>query len=114
MKSKNYTSNALILVVSTLLVKVITVVYKIPLTSLIGATGRGYFAIAYNLFIPFNSVCMGAVPVVVSKLVSEYLAKKNIARVSVIKSVSFKIMLVLGFVSTIVVCLIAFPYCKAF
>lgn len=112
MKSKNYTSNALILVVSTLLVKVITVVYKIPLTSLIGATGRGYFAIAYNLFIPFNSVCMGAVPVVVSKLVSEYLAKKNIARVSVIKSVSFKIMLVLGFVSTIVVCLIAFPYCK--
>lgn len=97
---------------STVLVKVITVLYKIPLTSLIGATGRGYFAIAYNLFVPFNSVCMGAVPVVVSKLVSEYIAKNNITRVSVIKSVSFKIMLVLGFVSAIIVSLIAFPYCK--
>ena len=61
-KRKSYVSNACLLVVSTVLVKVISVLYKIPLTSLIGATGRGYFGIAYNLFIPFHAVCIYDIP----------------------------------------------------
>lgn len=111
MKRKSYVSNACLLVVSTVLVKVISVLYKIPLTSLIGATGRGYFGIAYNLFIPFHAVCMGALPVVVSKLVSEASATDDYARIRVLRKASFKLMLALGCGATLLLLLIAWPYC---
>lgn len=110
-KRKSYVSNACLLVVSTVLVKVISVLYKIPLTSLIGATGRGYFGIAYNLFIPFHAVCMGALPVVVSKLVSEASATNNLAKIGALRKASFRLMLLLGCGAMALLLLLAWPYC---
>lgn len=110
-KRKSYVSNACLLVVSTVLVKVISVLYKIPLTSLIGATGRGYFGIAYNLFIPFHAVCMGALPVVVSKLVSEASATNDLAKIGALRKVSFQLMLLLGCGAMALLLLLAWPYC---
>lgn len=110
-KRKSYVSNACLLVVSTVLVKVISVLYKIPLTSLIGATGRGYFGIAYNLFIPFHAVCMGALPVVVSKLVSEASATNDLAKIGALRKASFRLMLLLGCGVMALLLLLAWPYC---
>lgn len=110
-KRKSYVSNACLLVVSTVLVKVISVLYKIPLTSLIGATGRGYFGIAYNLFIPFHAVCMGALPVVVSKLVSEASATNDLAKIGALRKASFRLMLLLGCGAMALLLLLAWPYC---
>ena len=42
-KSK-YLSSAFLLLISSVIVKIIGAVYKIPLTAFIGAVGRGYFA----------------------------------------------------------------------
>lgn len=111
MKRKSYVSNACLLVASTVLVKVISVLYKIPLTSLIGATGRGYFGIAYNLFIPFHSVCMGALPVVVSKLVAEASAIGDLGRIRRVRKASFRLMGLLGCGAMLLLILLAWPYC---
>ena len=48
-KKQNVLGGAIVLVVATALVKVIGAIYKIPLTSIIGSLGRGYFASAYPL-----------------------------------------------------------------
>lgn len=57
---EKYISSAFLLLVSTVIVKMISAFYKIPLTSYIGATGRGYFSIAYNLCLPIHALTMGA------------------------------------------------------
>lgn len=69
---QKYLSAAGLLLVATAAVKVIGAVYKIPLTGLIGGTGRGYFSTAYTLFMPVHAITLGAFPVALSGLVSKY------------------------------------------
>ena len=56
---------ALILSLATLVVKVIGVIYKIPLSNMIGTVGRGYFDSAYNLYVPIYTVSMAGLPVAI-------------------------------------------------
>lgn len=79
------------LLVSTVIVKIISAIYKIPLTAYIGATGRGYFSIAYNLCLPIHALTMGAFPIAMSKLVSKYNAIGDKKRVTALKSASNKL-----------------------
>lgn len=67
---QKYLSAAGLLLVATAAVKVIGAVYKIPLTGLIGGTGRGYFSTAYTLFMPVHAITLGAFPIALSGLVS--------------------------------------------
>lgn len=76
LKSK-YLSSAFLLLITSVIVKIIGAVYKIPLTAFIGAVGRGYFAAAYNLCMPIHAITMGAFPVALSRLVSKYNANGN-------------------------------------
>lgn len=66
-KSQSLLNGALVLSVSTLLVKIIGVIYKIPISNMMGAVGRGYFDSAYNLYIPIYTISMAGLPVAVSK-----------------------------------------------
>ena len=66
-KSQSLLNGALVLSVSTLLVKIISVIYKIPISNMMGAVGRGYFDSAYNLYIPIYTISMAGLPVAVSK-----------------------------------------------
>ena len=58
-KSQSLLNGALVLSVSTLLVKIIGVIYKIPISNMMGAVGRGYFDSAYNLYIPIYTISNG-------------------------------------------------------
>ena len=82
---QKYLSAAGLLLVATAAVKVIGAVYKIPLTGLIGNTGRGYFSTAYTLFMPVHAITLGAFPVALSGLVSKYRATGDSARVAALQ-----------------------------
>ena len=69
---KKYINSAALLLTASVLVKAISAVYKIPLTAYIGATGRGYFNMAYNLYMPVHAIIMGAFPVALTHLISKY------------------------------------------
>ena len=45
-------SGAAILMVTTTLVHIIGILYKIPLTAIMGPVGRGYFSLAYGIYTP--------------------------------------------------------------
>ncbi len=60
---------------AALVVKVIGALYKIPLTQLLGGTGMGYFMTAFGLFHPVHALAVAGIPVAISKLVSENMAK---------------------------------------
>lgn len=109
-KSK-YLSGAFLLLISTVIVKVIGAVYKIPLTAYIGAVGRGYYSYAYNLCIPIHAITMGAFPIALSKLVSKYNAKNNIQMSFALKNTAKRIFALVGFVGMLVLILISKVYC---
>lgn len=107
---EKYISSAFLLLVSTVIVKIISALYKIPLTSYIGATGRGYFSIAYNLCLPIHALTMGAFPIAMSKLVSKYNASADKMKISALKKAGNKLFFFAAFSGLLVMLIAAKPY----
>ena len=70
-KQQNFERGAIILLASTIIVKVIGAIFKIPLQHLIGNDGFGYFSSAYDLFLPIYALSMAGLPIAVAKMVSQ-------------------------------------------
>lgn len=68
---QSYLYGAAVLTAAAVLVKAVGMLFKIPLTALIGGVGMGDFSIAYDIFRPLNALATAGLPVAVSKLVSE-------------------------------------------
>lgn len=98
---QSFEYGAAILVVATMLVKVIGAVFKIPLSSLIGTLGFGYFTSAYDLFLPIYSLAMAGLPIAISRMVAENVAKKqfnDVKQTLRISRIAFLVSGAVGFV----------------
>ncbi|MBQ3149874.1 MAG: polysaccharide biosynthesis protein [Clostridia bacterium] len=111
-KKQSMLNGALILAVSTIIVKVIGALYKIPLTDLIGGVGRGYFNSAYNIYTPIYAISMAGLPVAVARLVSESVSLNRFGEARQIYKVATKLFLITGTVGTAIMFLISYPYVK--
>lgn len=109
-KSQSLLNGALVLSVSTLLVKIIGVIYKIPISNMMGAVGRGYFDSAYNLYIPIYTISMAGLPVAVSKMVSQHAALGRYRDVRMIFRVSARLFTFTGILGTVLLLIFAYPY----
>lgn len=109
-KSQSLLNGALVLSVSTLLVKIIGVIYKIPISNMMGAVGRGYFDSAYNLYIPIYNISMAGLPVAVSKMVSQHVALGRYRDVRMIFRVSARLFTFTGILGTVLLLIFAYPY----
>ncbi|MCR5207401.1 MAG: oligosaccharide flippase family protein [Eubacterium sp.] len=107
---KKYVSSAFILLLTSVIVKIIGAVYKIPLTAFIGAVGRGYFAAAYNIYLPLHAVLMGALPVSLSRLVSKYNALGDKRMLSSLRKGSRFVFFAAGMLGVCVIVVAAVPY----
>ena len=67
-------NGAMVLMAAIILVKIIGALFKMPMTSMIGITGRGYFNSAYEIYTPIFAIAMAGLPVAVSKMVAESVA----------------------------------------
>lgn len=111
-KKQSLLNGAIVLVIATAFVEVIGILYKIPLTELIGTIGRGYTGTAFNLYIPIYNISMAGLPVAISKLVSESIAEGHFKDVKKIFKIAFRLFFITGVVGTLVVLLLAYPYAK--
>ena len=68
---------AFLLGISTILVKLIGMIYKIPLSYTLGDEGMGYFNSAYTVYTLFFILGTAGIPKAISILVSQSDAKKN-------------------------------------
>ncbi len=109
-KKQNVLNGAMVLVIATALVKIIGAIYKIPLTSIIGSLGRGYFASAYNIYTPVYAISMAGLPVAVSAIVSKNVALGKYKDVKQVFKVTFPLFLGLGLVGTAVLLFLSDPY----
>ncbi len=74
-KKNTLISGVFILTAANLLVKVIGLVFKIPIQRLIGDEGMGYFNMAYNIYSWLYLVSTAGLPVAISVMVSAQNAK---------------------------------------
>ncbi|MBR3737329.1 MAG: polysaccharide biosynthesis C-terminal domain-containing protein [Eubacterium sp.] len=106
-----YLSGAFLLLLTSVIVKVIGAVYKIPLTAFIGAVGRGYYASAYNIYIPIHTVIMGAFPIALSRICAKYRALGNQSALFSLRKSAEKIFLAVGFIASVLMVALFVPYC---
>ena len=69
---QSYLQGALTLVLGTLIVKVVSLLFKIPITNMLSEAAMSYFENAYNFFTLFSTLATAGFPVAISKIVAEY------------------------------------------
>ena len=96
MGKDKFLKGALILTVAGLMVKVIGSVNRILLSRLLGGEGIGLYQMAYPIYLLMLSVCSAGVPVAVSIIVAEKVAKNDYAQAHRIFKVTLGLMAVFG------------------
>ena len=97
------------LTVSAVIVKFIGLVYKIPIASLLGDEGMGYFNSAYTVFSFFYLLSTAGVPKAVMILISEAKARNNSAEEGRILRVALMVFSLIGLLLTGLLIVFAFP-----
>ncbi|MBQ7045602.1 MAG: polysaccharide biosynthesis protein [Clostridia bacterium] len=110
---QSFLQGSFILVLATALVKVIGAIYKIPLTKLLGSVGMGYYSVAYDLYLPIYSLAMAGLPIAISKIVAENVAKCRYKDVATTFKVAKRMFLVTGLTGFIIMCALSYPFAKS-
>ncbi len=95
LKGDGVLKGTLFLTISTLLVKLLGVIYKIPLSNYLGDEGMGYFNSAYTVFSFFYIICTAGVPKAVMILTGESKATGSIDEEKIV-GYSLTAFLILG------------------
>ncbi|MCD7894020.1 MAG: polysaccharide biosynthesis protein [Erysipelotrichaceae bacterium] len=95
-KSRSIVKQASILAIAGILVRIIGLLYRSPLTHLITAEGMGYYSTAYNIYAMILLLSSYSIPTAISKLISEKLVLNQYDNVQKILRCSFIYICVIG------------------
>lgn len=109
-KQQSFQYGAIILLCSTMLVKIIGAIFKMPLSELIGTLGFGYFDSAYQLFTPIYTLAMAGLPIAISRIVAEYMQQGRYRDVRKAFKVTKRIFLVTGLSGFVIMLLLIYPF----
>ena len=99
-KKQNFLTGAAILSLSTIVVKVIGMLYKLPLNQIIDSQGFAYFNKAYAIYTVLLVVSTTGLPVAMSRMVSEAHAQGNGKQMQRIFSTALIAYLTIGLLGT--------------
>ena len=107
----NLTQATAILLMSTVVVKLIGALFKIPLSAdyALGDLGFGYFSAAYDLYIPIYTLALSGFPVAISRIIADFVAKKQFNNVDNVFKISFKTLLITGLVGSVLMGALSVP-----
>ena len=101
---KLFASGVLILTISNLVVKIIGLTLKIPLTKLIGNEGMGYYSSTYDIYAWLYMISTAGIPVAISLMISNAKAKGNFIEIRRIYKIALRLMIVVGVIATGILC----------
>ena len=101
-KKQSFMEGAAVLIIAHLVVKIIGACFKIPLANILQETGMAYFTRAYNLYAALFVMATAGLPVAVSKMVSESLARNNVSESKKILHSAVILLSVIGAIGTAV------------
>ena len=105
--SNGFVRGVYVLTLSTVIVKIIGLIYKIPMLKLLGGQGMGYFNSAYEIYASFCVIATSGIPVAMSILIS---STCDTRRRKLIFRVSLGIFFVLGLLCMAVIFALAQPF----
>lgn len=111
-KKHSVLDGAAVLMAGVIAVKIIGVLFKMPLSNMIGSVGRGYFSSAYEIITPILAVAMTGLPVAISRMVAENVALGNCREARAVFKVSKKTFSIVGIIGTVILLTAAVPYAK--
>ena len=103
-----FIKGAISLSLAALLVKVLGVAYKIPLSHLLDDDGMGFFNTAYTVYTFFFLICSAGVPKAIALLISEGNAGKGNSESSILKNAK-RIFLIISLILSAVFAASALP-----
>lgn len=112
MKKQGFLYGSIILIASALVAKLIGAIFKIPLTNMLGGTGMGYFSCAYGLFLPIYAITVTGLTTAVAKLTAENSAFERFENIRKIKRIAMLIFSIIGLVGSVLIFLLAKPFCE--
>ncbi len=100
MNKQTFLKGSLILGLSAAAAKLLGACFKIPLTSMLGGTGMGYFSCAYGLFLPLYAVLATGLSTAVARPVAEFAARGDMEGARHLRSTARGIFLLTGLLGT--------------
>ncbi|MBQ8207731.1 MAG: polysaccharide biosynthesis protein [Clostridia bacterium] len=93
---KLFLSGVAVMTVSTTIVKIIGLLYKIPMLSYLGTEGMAFFNAAYDIYTMFYMISTAGLPVAVSILISENRVRGNVKNIRRIYHVTLALFFLIG------------------
>lgn len=109
---KTFLSGVFLLSISTILVKIVGLLYKIPMLSYLGAEGMGYFNSAYEIYAFFCVIATAGLPVALSVLISASLAKGEPGKVKRLYRAALVAFLLIGALGSLLMAVFAGTFCE--
>ncbi|MBQ9429586.1 MAG: polysaccharide biosynthesis protein, partial [Clostridia bacterium] len=94
--TKLFVNGVLILTVFNVIEKIIGLIYKIPMRSLLGGEGMGYYNAAYSIYVWFFMISTAGLPVAMSLMISRSRAGGNFREVKKIMRIAFFTFFTIG------------------
>ncbi len=101
-KSTSFFGGAAILAGGIMLVKVISMFYKIPLGNILGSSGYADFTAAFNIFNILLMISTAGIPVALSKMISQATALGRQREAHKVFRISFMFFMVIGILCSLV------------
>lgn len=111
MKKQGFIYGSVILVASAVITKLIGALFRIPMASLLGGTGMGYFSCAYGIFMPVYAVTAAGLPAAAARLTARDAANGG-ASLSRIRRIGLLLFTAAGFLGMLVIMAAAPLFCK--
>lgn len=100
-RKQSFLQGALILMMGTMVVKVVSLLFKIPITNMLSEVAMSYFENAYNFFTLFSTLATAGFPVAISKIVAENTVQRRYKDTKKVLSLSRRLFLITGIVFTL-------------
>ena len=98
---QSFISGVLVLTAANLISKVIGLIFKIPLTNMLGNEGMGYFNTAYQIYTWLYMISTAGLPVALSLMISEYNAQGKGTLSKRIFRLTLTVFAVLGLIGSV-------------
>ena len=86
----------MILSIAAVIVKILGAIFKIPLTSILGGDGMGYFSTAYDIYMPVYVISNAGLPVAIARIVAESMSEGRYRDVRKTLKIARRVFLITG------------------
>ena len=97
-KQQSFMYATLIMALSTIVVKILGLFFRIPIANLLKTVNMGYYSTAYDVYLPIYSIAMAGLPVAVSRMVAQYVSQNRYNDVKSVFKVAKKFFTITGFI----------------